>query len=142
MKINEIFYSIQGEGIYIGLLMVFIRVTGCNLRCLWCDTKYAYTDGSELTIEEIIERLLEYPLKQICLTGGEPMCQEETPELIKRLITHGYTIYLETNGSIGISKLPKSEAIKFSLSPKPIINGLSFLAATNLGSPVINAMMA
>ena len=118
MKINEIFFSIQGEGIYLGLPMVFIRVTGCNLRCKWCDTKYAYNEGTELTQAEIIEQIEKYPSREICLTGGEPMVHGETLTLIKRLIEMGYTLHLETNGSFELDSLPKSDNLKISMDIK------------------------
>ena len=118
MKINEIFYSIQGEGRYIGLPMAFIRVTGCNLRCRWCDTKYAYEDGQELSFDAILERLTKFPTKRVCVTGGEPMSQDRINELMNQLINHGFTIYLETNGSIFLGVLPRSDAIKISMDVK------------------------
>jgi len=118
MKINEIFYSIQGEGIYIGLPMIFIRTTGCNLRCRWCDTTYAYEAGEELAITEIMERLKAYKSRELCLTGGEPLTQEDTPSLIEELIKNGYSIYLETNGSIFLGNLPGLDAIKLSMDIK------------------------
>ena len=118
MKVNEIFYSIQGEGKYMGLPMAFLRVTGCNLRCQWCDTKYAYDDGKELSIDTILEQLGQIPTKRICITGGEPMIQEQIIELITQLTITGYTIYLETNGSMFLGKLPHSNAIRISLDIK------------------------
>jgi 7-carboxy-7-deazaguanine synthase len=118
MKINEIFYSIQGEGVYMGLPMVFIRVTGCNLRCNWCDTKYAYDSGQEMAIEEIINRLLEYHTRNVCLTGGEPLAQDETYPIMTKLVEKGYTIYLETNGSINLRNLPHIDNIKISMDVK------------------------
>ena len=118
MKINEIFYSLQGEGVYMGLPMTFVRVTGCNLRCQWCDTKYAYYDGDELSINEILARLEKHPTKHICITGGEPMTHEETPELINQLINQGLIIYLETNGSIFLGKLPRADTLKISMDIK------------------------
>jgi 7-carboxy-7-deazaguanine synthase len=118
MRINEIFYSIQGEGIYSGLPMAFVRVMGCNLRCKWCDTKYAYSEGEEFTTDEIIEQIKKFPTKKVCITGGEPMLQEDTPALINRLIELGYTIYLETNGSISLGQLQQLEVIKISIDIK------------------------
>lgn len=118
MKINEVFYSIQGEGIFIGLPMVFIRVTGCNLRCSWCDTKYAYDNGNEITNLDLINELKQYPSKNVCITGGEPMAQNEILLLINDLIEGGYTIFLETNGSKFLGPLPKSNAIKVSMDVK------------------------
>jgi 7-carboxy-7-deazaguanine synthase len=118
MKINEIFYSIQGEGQFIGRPMAFIRVSGCNLRCSWCDTKYAYDSGLELSIEDIIKKIGKYPTNHVCLTGGEPLIQDESIKLIESLIKLGYTIYLETNGSIKLDNLIKNEFLKISMDIK------------------------
>jgi 7-carboxy-7-deazaguanine synthase len=118
IKINEIFYSLQGEGIYSGLPMAFIRVTGCNLRCHWCDTKYAYSEGDNQTIQDILEQLKGYPTKNVCVTGGEPLSQEHINELLNALIEKGKKIYLETNGSYFLGNVPRSDAIKLSLDIK------------------------
>lgn len=101
--VNEIFYSIQGESIYSGIPCVFIRLTGCNLRCSYCDTTYAYYDGVELSIEEILSRVDNYKCQLIEITGGEPLLQDETSLLIYRLLEKKYEILLETNGSFDIS---------------------------------------
>ncbi|MEM1582972.1 MAG: 7-carboxy-7-deazaguanine synthase QueE, partial [Candidatus Bathyarchaeia archaeon] len=86
MKISEIFFSIEGEGIEIGRPEVFVRLSGCNLRCSWCDTKYALKNGKEMSIEEIIQEIGKYPCKNISITGGEPLLQrKELLELVKRL---------------------------------------------------------
>ncbi|RLF29669.1 MAG: hypothetical protein DRN05_01120 [Thermoplasmata archaeon] len=105
MMINEIFYSIQGEGKWTGLPNIFIRTTGCNLRCSFCDTQYAYKNGREMSIEEIARRIKKYPCKYVCLTGGEPLLQKDTIDLIKKLIEENYSICLETNGSLNIEKI-------------------------------------
>jgi len=107
MKINEIFYSIQGEGNWTGLPNIFIRTTGCNLRCSFCDTKYAYKKGKELTVEEIIEKISQYTCKYICITGGEPLLQKDIFNLIDKLLKKGYKISIETNGSLSIKKIGK-----------------------------------
>ena len=101
MKVSEIFYSIEGEGIEIGRPEVFIRLTGCNLRCDWCDTKYALNDGKEMSIDEIIQEIRRYPCKNISITGGEPLLQrEELLELVEGLKEMNYWIQLNTNGTI------------------------------------------
>jgi len=105
LKVNEIFYSIQGESSYAGLPCVFIRLTGCNLRCSYCDTKYTYTEGEDLEFAEIIQKTLPYQCSLIEITGGEPLIQKETPFLIHRLLESGYKVLLETNGSQDISKI-------------------------------------
>lgn len=106
MKISEIFYSIQGEGIQMGRPMVFVRLSGCNLRCSWCDTKYAYEEGKEMTIGEVIAEIKKYPARWVLFTGGEPMLQiEEIHELMSRMkrdkdLKH-YWFALQTNGTLG-----------------------------------------
>ena len=103
LLVNEIFYSIQGESIYSGIPCVFIRLTGCNLRCSYCDTAYAYYEGVELSIEEILSRVDNYKCPLIEITGGEPLLQGGTLLLIDRLLEKKYEVLLETNGSIDIS---------------------------------------
>ena len=103
LLVNEIFYSIQGESIYSGIPCVFVRLTGCNLRCSYCDTAYAYYKGVELKIEEILSEVDNYNCPLIEITGGEPLLQSETPLLINRLLEKKYEVLLETNGSINIS---------------------------------------
>ena len=101
MKVCESFRSLQGEGKKIGVPTYFIRTVGCNLQCLWCDTQYASSEeGKELSIDEIMELVKDE--KDVCLTGGEPMLQKDTLELLKRLSEVGKTVVLETNGSISI----------------------------------------
>ncbi len=106
MKISEIFYSIQGEGTLAGYPTIFIRASGCNLRCSYCDTKYAYEEpGTEMNINEILGRIKQYKARYVCVTGGEPLFQKETIELIDKLLKIGYNVSLETNGSIDISNI-------------------------------------
>ncbi len=107
LKINEIFKSIQGESTYAGLPCTFVRLAGCNLRCAYCDTNYAYYDGKELSDDEIINKIEEYGVKCVEFTGGEPLLQEETPKLLKTLLDKGYNVLVETNGSICIGCLDK-----------------------------------
>ncbi len=106
-KVNEIFKSIQGESTYAGLPCTFIRLAGCNLRCTYCDTNYAYYHGKELADEEIISKIEEYGVKCVEFTGGEPLLQEDTPPLIKTLLDKGYNVLVETNGSICVGCLDK-----------------------------------
>ena len=107
LKINEIFKSIQGESTYAGLPCTFVRLAGCNLRCTYCDTNYAYYEGKEISDEDIIAKIDEYGVKCVEFTGGEPLLQEETPTLIKTLLDKGYNVLIETNGSICIGCLDK-----------------------------------
>ena len=99
LKVNEIFHSIQGESTYAGQPCVFVRLSGCNLRCSYCDTTYAYEEGLLMDIEEIIEQVKGFGCSLVEVTGGEPLLQEETPQLIAALLDFGYTTLLETNGS-------------------------------------------
>jgi 7-carboxy-7-deazaguanine synthase len=107
LKINEIFKSIQGESTYAGLPCTFVRLAGCNLRCTYCDTDYAYYDGEEISDEDIVAKIEEYGVKCVEFTGGEPLLQEETPKLLKTLLDKGYDVLIETNGSICIGCLDK-----------------------------------
>jgi len=107
LKINEIFKSIQGESTFAGLPCTFVRLAGCNLRCTYCDTNYAYYNGKELSDEEIVSKIEEYGVKCVEFTGGEPLLQEETPQMIKNLLDKDYNVLIETNGSICIGCLDK-----------------------------------
>jgi 7-carboxy-7-deazaguanine synthase len=99
MRISEIFASIHGESQYAGLPCTFVRTTGCDLRCEYCDTTYAFTDGQEMTIEQVIAEVDRLGLPFVLLTGGEPMLQSEIPLLAKRLISDGRKVAIETSGS-------------------------------------------
>ena len=105
MKINEIFYSMQGEGSWVGLPNIFIRTTGCNLRCSFCDTTYAYIHGMEMDVKEVVDEIQKYPCNYVCITGGEPLLHEETVELLDVLLQKKYVVCVETNGSVNIEKL-------------------------------------
>lgn len=107
MRITEIFHSIQGESTYSGLPCVFVRTTGCNLRCVWCDTAYAFHGGQEMRLDEILAQVRGYHCKLVELTGGEPMLQKETPELARQLLHEGFTVLIETSGSLDLSPLDK-----------------------------------
>ncbi|HYA41402.1 MAG TPA: radical SAM protein [Syntrophobacteraceae bacterium] len=102
LKVCEIFYSIQGESTWAGQPCVFIRLTGCNLRCAYCDTSYAYEQGAFMEIAEILERVREARCSLVEVTGGEPLIQPETPLLISALLDDGRRVLLETNGSVDI----------------------------------------
>jgi 7-carboxy-7-deazaguanine synthase len=103
LKVNEIFYSIQGESTFAGFPCIFIRMTGCNLRCTYCDTTYAYEEGDDIPLDSILTTVKKFDCSLIEVTGGEPLIQDETPDLISALIKNGYTVLLETNGSQDIS---------------------------------------
>jgi len=103
LRVNEIFYSIQGESTFAGFPCIFIRMTGCNLRCTYCDTTYAYDQGDDIPLDNILTTVKKFDCRLIEVTGGEPLIQNETPDLIAALIENGYTVLLETNGSQDIS---------------------------------------
>jgi len=105
LLVNEIFYSIQGESIHSGRPCIFVRLTGCNLRCSYCDTRYAYEQGVNMEITEIINRIAAHRCRLVEITGGEPLLQSQTPILIYRLLENGYKVMLETNGSLDISSV-------------------------------------
>lgn len=110
MRINEIFRSIQGESSFAGLPCTFIRFTGCNLRCSYCDTPYAFYEGNEATVEGVIKEITGQTTQSyglIEITGGEPLLQEEVYPLVKELLDLGYKILVETNGSIDIGRLDR-----------------------------------
>ncbi|MBN2201972.1 radical SAM protein [bacterium] len=106
LRVTEIFHSIQGESSRVGLPCVFIRLTGCNLRCSYCDTAYAWTGGSDWTLERIVENAASFGCPLVEITGGEPLAQDETPGLARRLLDAGHTVLVETNGTYDISRLP------------------------------------
>jgi 7-carboxy-7-deazaguanine synthase len=99
IKINEIFHSIQGETSYVGQPTVFVRTTGCHLRCTYCDTKYSYYEGTFMSPDEILTRVKGYGAKYVCVTGGEPLLQKEVLPFMTQLCDLGYTVSLETSGS-------------------------------------------
>lgn len=102
MIINEIFYSIQGESSYAGRPCAFIRLSGCDLRCTYCDTEYAFTGGSKMSIPEIMRAIAAFPTKLVLVTGGEPMLQPSVHELFRRLLDDGYTVCVETGGHVSL----------------------------------------
>ena len=131
MIISEIFYSVQGEGPNAGKPAVFLRLSGCNLKCKWCDTKYAWNKGKEMTISQVIQKIKKHPCKHLVITGGEPLLQQDK---LKALLSKlkGYTAEIETNGSLPIKisrlieqincspKLKNSGNPQYSLRVKPV----------------------
>ena len=105
LKINEIFYSIQGESSMAGLPCIFIRLTYCNLRCSYCDTEYAFYEGTNYTIEEILTEIKKYNCNLVEITGGEPLVQKEVLPLMKILSDSGYKVMVETGGSLSIKEV-------------------------------------
>ncbi|MCX7107026.1 MAG: 7-carboxy-7-deazaguanine synthase QueE [Methylococcales bacterium] len=111
LRITEIFYSLQGESNTVGIPTVFIRLTGCPLRCIYCDTAYAFSGGKKIEIEEIIVEVEQYITRYITVTGGEPLAQPACLELIKQLLDKGFIVSLETSGAIDVSGVD-SRAVK------------------------------
>ena len=105
LNITEIFYSLQGEAKEVGIPTVFIRLTGCPLRCNYCDTAYAFKGNNPLTIEHIMDEIGQYNTSYVCVTGGEPLAQSNCLILLDRLIENDYKVSLETSGSIDISQV-------------------------------------
>ncbi len=103
LQVTEIFYSIQGESTRAGLPCLFVRLTGCPMRCVWCDTAYAFHGGRSVTIDEIVGELRRHPCSLVEVTGGEPLAQKETFPLLARLADLGYTVLVETGGGVTIS---------------------------------------
>ncbi len=107
LKVTELFYSIQGESSYLGYPCSFVRLSGCNLRCRYCDTTYAYTEGKNYELEEIMRFIHSHKTKLVTITGGEPLLQEGVIPLADGLLKKGYTVLIETNGSLPIALLPR-----------------------------------
>jgi 7-carboxy-7-deazaguanine synthase len=107
LRVNEIFHSIQGESTHAGRPCVFVRLTGCNLRCDWCDTAYAFHEGDSLTVEEVVDRVAAFGCGLVEVTGGEPLLQPEAIELMRSLLAHGHEVLLETGGSLPIEGVPE-----------------------------------
>lgn len=105
LRVNEVFYSIQGESTYAGRPCVFVRLTGCNLRCRWCDTAYAFHEGELRSVEQVLEQVRAYKCPLVEITGGEPLLQEEVYPLMARLLLEGYEILIETGGSLSVDRL-------------------------------------
>src|SRR5438874_564469 len=103
LRLTEISHSIQGESTHAGRPCVFVRLTGCNLRCRWCDSEYTFTGGEKMSIDDVMARVESYGCKLVEVTGGEPLAQSESFDLIKRLCDDGYEVLIETSGSIDIT---------------------------------------
>jgi len=115
LNITEIFYSLQGEAREVGIPTVFVRLTGCPLRCNYCDTAYAFKGNNPLSIEQILAEISKYKTHYVCVTGGEPMAQSNCLGLLDALIEKGYKVSMETSGSIDISKVNKNVSIVMDL---------------------------
>jgi len=111
LNINEIFYSLQGEAREVGLPTVFVRLTGCPLRCTYCDTEYAFKGNNTLSISEILTEVKKYKTQYMCITGGEPLAQINCHVLLDALVKEGYQVSLETSGSIDVSAVNSGVSI-------------------------------
>ena len=107
LTVNEIFFSLQGEGTRAGRPCVFVRLTGCPLRCVWCDTAYAFHEGSSREVGELVDEIGRYPTRLICLTGGEPLAQPESFSLVRRLLDDGWEVTIETSGHVSLEELDR-----------------------------------
>jgi len=132
--INEIFYSIQGESLSSGLPTIFIRLTGCPLRCQYCDTSYAFTEGKKKSFEKIIEEIKKYKCMNVTITGGEPLSQQNTKDFINLLISDSYSVSIETSNAVSIKNINYAAIIILDIktpdsneSDKNIIENYKFL---------------
>lgn len=117
VRLTEIFYSIQGEGRATGRPCVFVRLSRCNLRCTWCDTTYSFTGGTKHSIDEIVERVRAYGCELVEITGGEPLLQKTVHPLMSRLCDEGFSVMIETSGSLDISPIDPRVHIIMDLKP-------------------------
>lgn len=138
LKVNEIYKSIQGESSKAGFPCVFVRLTYCNLRCTYCDSEYAFYDGKEMTIAEILDEISKHNCKLVEITGGEPLYQQESFELMKILCDKGYDVMLETSGSLSIENVDKRVMIimdykcpSSKMMKKNLYSNLQFIKSTD-----------
>lgn len=106
LTVNEIFYSIQGESTHTGRPCVFVRLTACDLRCAWCDTPYAFTEGRKMSVDEVLDRVEAYRCPLVEVTGGEPLLQPDVYPLMERLLASGHEVLLETGGHVSVERVP------------------------------------
>ena len=106
LTVNEIFHSIQGESTHAGRPCVFVRLTACDLRCTWCDTPYAFTEGRKMSVDDVAARVRDYNCDVVEITGGEPLLQKEVYPLMERLLHDGKTVMLETGGHLSAEQVP------------------------------------
>ncbi|MFZ4403715.1 MAG: radical SAM protein [Pseudobdellovibrionaceae bacterium] len=127
IKINEIFYSIQGESSYVGYPTVFVRTSGCNLRCTYCDTKYSYYEGQHFSLDQILSTIKSYDCRHICITGGEPLLQKNIHQLMQSLCDQNHLVSLETSGSKSITDIDPRVKIILDVKTPDSGEGKSFL---------------
>ena len=138
LRITEIFHSLQGESVTVGLPTVFVRLTGCPLRCLYCDTAYAFSGGKQIAMDDILARIAAFDCQQVCVTGGEPLAQPGCFDLLKRLCDAGHTVSLETSGARDITAVDPRVMIVMDLktpdsgeSEKNMLSNISHLKPTD-----------
>ena len=107
LTVNEIFKSVQGESSFTGLPCIFIRLTGCNLRCTWCDTEYAFYEGKQISVQSIMDAIEPLGVPLVEITGGEPLLQEEVYDLMNALVDKNYQVLVETGGGVPVAKVPE-----------------------------------
>ncbi|NJK89377.1 MAG: radical SAM protein [Myxococcales bacterium] len=107
LRVTEIFHSIQGEATFAGWPCTFIRLTGCNLRCRWCDTEYSFHGGTTMTVSDVLREIARHPARRVEITGGEPLLQKATPLLARSLLDAGHEVWCETSGERNIDLLPE-----------------------------------
>ena len=117
LQVHEIFASIEGETTLAGWPVVFVRLTGCNLRCKWCDTEYALEGGYGMDVPDVVDKVKSFGVQRVVVTGGEPLVQDESFNLIKSLADTGLAVYIETNGSIDIGPIDDRACIRLDLKP-------------------------
>jgi len=118
VKIYSVFKSLQGEGLTMGAPTVFIRTSGCPLRCTYCDTPQAFDQGEQMSIEEIMAKVRKFGCHHVCLTGGEPLAQKDSLKLVTRILDEGYHLVLETSGAMSLEELPCVENLTISMDIK------------------------
>jgi 7-carboxy-7-deazaguanine synthase len=123
LLVTELFHSLQGETSLSGIPFAFIRLTGCNLRCAYCDSSYAFKGGTRMTIDGILAAIAPWEVKHVLLTGGEPLLQRQTPELARRLVAQGYAVSVETHGEVSIA--PVAEFTRVVMDIKAPASGMS-----------------
>ncbi len=117
VRISEIYLSVQGESTHVGKPCVFVRLTGCNLRCTWCDSAYAFTGGERLSVDQVVERAHAFGVATVEITGGEPLVQPSAIPLMQRLVDLGHEVLLETSGSRSIAEVPSEVHVILDLKP-------------------------
>lgn len=123
LLITEIFHSIQGEGLLIGVPMIFIRTNRCNLRCKWCDSTYTFTGGEEIPFQELVDTASGAGEEWICLTGGEPLLQREAPDFVRTVTSGGKKVLIETSGSLPVDEYTKIENVVIDMDVKTPSSG-------------------